>query len=378
MWSLERLQEYVRQRMPSDMPSRESVVTTSTTISSERFAEVSADTARRILPELGGAFKKKFSRHKKAILRDRAAREREFQRAFRASWRGPLEKLEVIVHAAEEAHDLFRDRRSNESPDRRLLLDVLAGLHLRGTRVSEEVLHLLKAGYASAANARWRTLHEITVVALFIGRHPGAAPLYVEHEAVESYKIAEELCAHHDAIADGDVTSEELAALRSRVDGLRERHGKDFATPFGWAGPFLGNRSPKFLHLEESLALDFFKPYYRMASHPIHATAKGLAFSLEGLRDDAVDYGGRTGMGIADPGQSMAMSLLKLTTELLTHQPTLANYAVLAAFCTYVDEVQRELVETQLNLEDAIAQYADGEPLNDGGPEQPSEADGGS
>jgi hypothetical protein len=51
----------------------------------------------------------------------------------------------------------------------------------------------LLAGYASGAHARWRTLHEIAVVALFIAQEDNStAERYVHHRFVKSYEDAVE------------------------------------------------------------------------------------------------------------------------------------------------------------------------------------------
>lgn len=42
--------------------------------------------------------------------------------------------------------------------------DALIQMHARALQISNEILVLLKSGYADGAYSRWRTLHELTVL----------------------------------------------------------------------------------------------------------------------------------------------------------------------------------------------------------------------
>jgi len=48
--------------------------------------------------------------------------------------------------------------------------EALVRLQAGAARVAGEIYALLLSGYASGAHARWRTLHEIAVTALFIAQ----------------------------------------------------------------------------------------------------------------------------------------------------------------------------------------------------------------
>lgn len=49
--------------------------------------------------------------------------------------------------------------------------EVLTRIQARGCQIGNEILTLLRNGYADGAHARWRTLHELTIVAGFISKH---------------------------------------------------------------------------------------------------------------------------------------------------------------------------------------------------------------
>ena len=53
--------------------------------------------------------------------------------------------------------------------------------------VGDEILTLLRAGYGAGAFARWRSLHELSVVALFIGEHgEQVAERYLAHQSMRT------------------------------------------------------------------------------------------------------------------------------------------------------------------------------------------------
>ena len=55
--------------------------------------------------------------------------------------------------------------------------------------LANETIWMMEGGFASGAMARWRTLHEVAVIAFFLRQHgQGAAERYLLHEAIESHK----------------------------------------------------------------------------------------------------------------------------------------------------------------------------------------------
>jgi hypothetical protein len=103
----------------------------------------------------------------------------------------------------------------------------------------------------------------------------------------------------------------------------------------GWAANALNNVDPKFGDIEAEVALDHLRPYYRMASYPTHAGPKAVAFDL-GLNDHDVMLAGPSNTGLADPGHSIAITLLRVTVSLLNRDPDmgdLVTMTILQATC---------------------------------------------
>src|SRR5208282_6072349 len=92
--------------------------------------------------------------------------------------------------------------------------EVLTRLHARSCQIASEVLSLLLAGHADGAMARWRSLHEISVVCSFISKHGNElAERYLLHQCVESYKAAAQYQEYCDRIGDAPFTSEQISSL---------------------------------------------------------------------------------------------------------------------------------------------------------------------
>ena len=113
-----------------------------------------------------------------------SAREEEVLRGFRSRlhrrWRRPLEGLSMMLTITREFSELVgAPLQEARTKDNRHLVTVLTRLHARACQVAAEILTLLRDGFADGAMARWRTLHEIAVVAMFVReRGDGMAERY--------------------------------------------------------------------------------------------------------------------------------------------------------------------------------------------------------
>ena len=134
--------------------------------------------------------------------------------------------------------------------------------------------------------ARWRALHEVVVVSLFIGHDEDAAERYRLHEAVESLRAAHQYRKHTDRLGLEPLADVELAKLEADVAALKKRFGQDYSETYGWAAKKLQKpgRSVNLHRIEEAVELDHFRPYYRLASHSVHANPKGVFFSPDHAR----------------------------------------------------------------------------------------------
>jgi hypothetical protein len=215
-----------------------------------------------------------------------------------------------------------------------LLFYVLVRLHARSCLVASEIRSLLVSGHAAGAHARWRTLHEIAVIASFI-REQGqdAAQRYLDHDVIQRAREAatyNKYCERLGAEPLDEIFVDQLQELaRERTN----KYGKSFALPYGWAAqalkPYNSDYRPKFDDIEKSTNLDHLRPYYKMASHGIHAEPRFIHFTLGNNHPDELLLSGPSNVGLTDPAHGALISLMQCTATLNVHNPTLET-AILA------------------------------------------------
>ncbi len=303
-----------------------------------------ADTLRQQIPEM--------------IAQERTMQEGFEQRLY-DRWKKALDLYIAINLLTRESGEAFvKQHQAQAVKDKDLVFGVLMRIHVRACQTASAVGVLLKSGFARDALARQRTLHELAAIAFFIKKHgQETAERYWLHNSIESYKAAlqyEQYCeklgyTHHDP--------GELDQLRSRRDALITRFGRVFNENYGWAAQALGKlRGTSFADVEKDVQLDHLRPYYRMASHGVHANPKGLIFDIGNIDKEIPGYNrimlaGASNAGLADPGQSALISLNQCTATFLTLKSDLETVMKLQVLNSFVDEACHAFVEIQHELE---------------------------
>jgi len=281
---------------------------------------------------------------------------RQFEERLLRRWKKPLALLEILVQMCYEAgEELNNECRSTAVESNDYLFDVLTRLHARGCQVSHEILVLLKAGLADGAHARWRTLHEIAVVACFMkDQGSDVAKRYLYHEITETYKEALVYQKHCRRLGYEPLTDKELEAIRKRSEEVLKTYGKDFREEYGWVPKsILIERN--FAEIEKHVKLGHLRPYYRTASQNVHSGPKGIGVKLGLLRGGStknVLLAGPSDYGLADPGQNAAISLYQITTCLLSIRPTFERLGTMKAMQKLVEQINPAFVEVQLQIEE--------------------------
>lgn len=260
----------------------------------------------------------------KQMRTERAA----FQSRLENFWRKPFILFEIflamIFGQGFKANQEYR-KICAENPD--VVFDVLIKLHARASQIALEVLTLMKAGLADGAHARWRTLHEVTVVALFIEKHgKDVAERYYAHNLVESYKAANQYQQYAKSLKQQQIPKSEMAIIKKEYDHVINRFGVSFKNPYGWASAALNKDNPTLADIEDNVGFAKWRPYYKLASHNVHANPKGISFKL-GLADNRhkTMLAGASDYGFADPAHGTAISLLQITSTFLLKKPNLDN-----------------------------------------------------
>jgi hypothetical protein len=281
-----------------------------------------------------------------------------FSKRLHERWKAPIEGLKMLLTISREFGARMNEeiRASKELRSRKHLVEVLTRSHARACQITEEVICLLNSGFADGAMARWRTLHEIAVVASFVGAHgEDLAERYLLHQNVESKRAADDYEKFRVRLGRKPLDAEEIKKLEGAFAALGRRYGSEFLTPHGWAAHHLQIRKPTFRHIEQAAKIDHLRPYYRMASHPVHASSKGVFFQLGLLRESQILLSGPSNAGLVDPGHSTAISLAQIAAALGDLQPTLDNIVALKMILQLVDEIGEAFAKAQTKLENDTA-----------------------
>ena len=107
------------------------------------------------------------------------------------------------------------------------------------------------------------------------------------------------------------------------------RFGSPYRNNYGWAAEVLSTDDPNFSQIERNSGLDHLRPYYKLASHNVHANPKGIMFKM-GLLGNSQDIllAGPSNFGFTDPAQGTVYSLGLITITLVTMKPTIDNLII--------------------------------------------------
>ncbi len=263
-------------------------------------------------------------------------RQTAFEARVRAEWGDVLVHLEELRYVATEFGEaVFEDDDELDAAG-----SLLARLHARGCQIAYEVIALCAGGFADGAMARWRTLHEVAVVAFLIADGgDDLAERYVAHEVVESWRAARDYSACAAKLGYEPLGEMKLEELQDRRRSLLALYGKEFDGQYGWAATHLGAQRPTFRDLEEATELEHLRAHYRMASHNVHANPKGVFFKLGLLAEDEFLLAGPSGFGLAEPLQSAGISLLQVSAAPLKLFSTLDNIVILKIMSRILDRL---------------------------------------
>ena len=289
--------------------------------------------------------KKSWPAYKRAQNKDQSG----FLRRLSQTWGGGLSLLEMLVTIAIEVGSETLEFESNQTT-----LDFChSRLHARACQIAQEAIVLMRYGFADGAMARWRTLHEVVVVMEFLREHgEEVAKGYVDHQVVESWKAAQlhqEKCTR---LGQDPFSDEELRSLKKEYDLILQKYGKEFRKDYGWAAVALGNKPPNFAEIEKSIRLDHLRPYYKLASHNVHANPKGAFFRIGTLGEEVL-LAGPSNAGIADPGHIVALSLHQATVFLVSMRPSYNHLVAIKIMERLTDEIGAALLQSHRKVERA-------------------------
>ncbi len=298
------------------------------TLSAEEIIPLIEDTEKFIENELPAILPKIVKSSAKIILKSLKAdwaaqrghdeeRMAQFRENLLVRWQDAFDTLRMIyIISVEMGGEMAKSRRRSRSKKNKVLNDTLLRLHARACQVTFEVVTLMENGLADGAMARWRTLHEIVVVAELLVKHgEEMAVRYRAHEVVEAKRAMDRFVLFHEQLGYTPPSKRDVAETEKDYEAALNLYGDRFGSEYGWAAEHLKVKKPRMVDLEAAAGKAVMQSYYRMASYNVHASSKGIAFRL-GLLDSAespVMLAGASNAGFVEPARNAAADLVHIT-----------------------------------------------------------------
>ena len=118
----------------------------------------------------------------------------KYEKYIYETWKKPLDLLECLIHVTSESGEQqqakFKISHNTTTYSKKI---ATLKIHARALLISKELLTLLKAGYTDGAIARWRSLHELAMISIFLcENNDEVSQRYLDYEIVEKFKAATE------------------------------------------------------------------------------------------------------------------------------------------------------------------------------------------
>jgi Family of unknown function (DUF5677) len=184
---------------------------------------------------------------------------------------------------------------------------------------ASECICLMKGGFPDGALSRWRTLHELNVIAAFLLRTGNeTAQRYLVSFEIQALAAAKQMRKYAERSKMDPPTDDEIAAMEKRSQIHFDRFGKDIRNDFGWASEVIGKKSPSLLDLEEAVGLDHWRPRFKWASQHTHGGHRPFGTMLATSEAPSPVFAiGQSNSGMVDPLHMTAISLTHVTCSLL-------------------------------------------------------------
>ena len=284
-----------------------------------------------------------------SFKRERAKRKRShksLKSSISNNWSDPLNKLEMMKFIMD---DIFYGLIEREDIDDTIKNTILIHILSKGCQLLAEILVLLKAGFADGAYNRWRSLHELSVIALIIADSDEiVAKRYFDHESVNIFREASEFKKYKEKYGGEGISQESIQDAESNYNSVIEQYGNDFRNDYGWASALLQKKRPTLKDLEQFVELDYLRGHYLRSSNSLHPSVRGLFFRL-GLPDIDDHYllNGPSDVGLEDPCYLASTSTYMIATAVLNNVNNQANMDSIV-FAKILGEINNQISDSTL------------------------------
>lgn len=322
------------------------------------------------LPALVDDFAERFSKKTLRGLKKSWPEEQRLQQAdlarFRVrmeeTWGKPLGQLRMLLTIAREwCEEAHAEENKSEKDGKSRLKTLMVRFLVRSCQVTDEIICLLENGFADGAMARWRTLHEIGIVAAVVSKHgEDIAERYHAHQAVESKRAMNKYLACYKHLGYRPLSARAARTIDKRYNSAIAKYGKSFKSDYGWAAHHLKKDGPSFADLEAEAGYAHMRAHYQMGNDNVHAGIKSMYARLGLLNDYDSLLAGRSNAGLVDPGQNAAHTLTRIAV-LVCLSPKLDDVVAAKIMEMLRDEIPQSLgvADSRLRRKDKAFRQAE-------------------
>jgi hypothetical protein len=322
--------------------------------------EVATDNATRTIAK---RWLRAMIRNNREAWSDHVDAEASMRRAVHRLWGYPIRLLATQLRISRDCA-MFITPALDRGAQPSFRLKALTMLQARACQVAEEILVLMEGGFADGAFARWRTLHELAVLAMFIAQSDeDTAHRYLDHGTVEACHASKSYQKYARRLGERRLSKRQLAAMDERMAELQKQYGPEYVRgTHGWAAKALGMAAPKFNDIEAATKVDHLRPYYKWANDNVHGGAKGNALRLGLEMEEGYLLLSRSSVGLFEPGRACAVSLCQVTVALLTLDTNVDRIVYARVIIGLSHEVERQfaLAYGRLQKKAPAARVGDG------------------
>jgi hypothetical protein len=295
-------------------------------LSLEQLSDASSDITKNFIVSAADTIRRDLKRKAPATLAGTRRETAGFEKRNLQRWRKAFNLIELIWEVAADVGDKFNKDLQGQpfARDQAYLLTALVHIHARSMLVASECICLMKGGFPDGALSRWRTLHELNVIAAFLLKNRSAAHRYIISFEIQALAAARQMQEYAARSKIEPPTEDKIASMEARCKSHVARFGKDIQDDYGWASEVIGKKKPNLLDLEKVVGLDHWRPRFKWASQHTHGAHRPFGSMLATTEATSPVFPiGQSNSGMVDPLHMTAISLTHVTSSLLMSRPSI-------------------------------------------------------
>ncbi|WP_027258557.1 DUF5677 domain-containing protein [Leisingera aquimarina] len=239
-------------------------------------------------------------------------------------WKSAFDHLEMMWHIAQELGEAHsKDFDSKNLEDTHIVMAAISEIFPKALIVTREIICLLKGGYPDGALARWRSLHELTVSAMYIleeGKEPALNYMLSVHFSAR--RAAHQLNEHAERARMEPFSDEMLRTFDSHCAEAEKQLDRKIDRDKNGEWPAINLAHRNYADMERHVGMEHWRPRYKWASRHTHADFVPND-KLLGMSEtkNHITLVGASNSGFADPLMMTAISLAQITNTYLSVTP---------------------------------------------------------